>query len=600
MFELPNPRSFGTLVLLLFFASSPSLADGLPGKWVEVRSENFVVLSNAGPDTAQEVAHNLEAVRSLFARELPKLTKAKGPRLLVFAPASDASMQRLMPGRQLKDGQAQVTGTFIQFPGLPVILLRADAVQAAESGLGIVYHEYFHHLCSQAGLELPLWLSEGLAEYWGAGTRLTKKFAEVGRPVGVRLLTLQSEGLLPMAEFFAADRSSETYRDGRKRLIIYAQSWAFVHLMLLGDESRTLEKQLRVYWQLIAKGQSSLDAAKTAFGDLEKLQFQLREYSRRKLFPMAKLPLPALPEEASFTTRKISRGEASAYVLRALLDTFPVAEAEELASAIAEDAPALTVSLEARGRLLLGRQEVEEAAKLFEEAGARPDASVMAPYGLAVLRDLQSRLTGSRGEAVQAQIEDLLLKAISLDPEFAPAHARLADLYHRSDQGPDRALAMVRRAQAKAPDQQDYRFLEARILRKFGQNEAAQKIVAAEVASAAAEPSRDLDNEVCWTGSISGFAAEVLPACERAGASLPESGNGIDSRGLAKALTGDFKAARVDFEKALQLSGSSWNDQIKALRREWLAAIEKGEDPFAGMASPLIEDPSLGGIGWWR
>jgi len=604
MLEMPTPHSFRTLALLLFFASSPSWADGLPGKWVEVRSENFVVLSNAGPGAAQEVAHNLEAVRSLFARELPKLAKAKGPRLLVFAPASDASMQRLMPRRRIKDGQSQVLGAFLQHPGLPVIILRADAVRAAdavrgESGLGIVYHEYFHHLCAQAGLELPLWLSEGLAEYWGAGTRLTKKFAEVGRPVSGRVLLLQSEGLLPMAEFLAADRSADAYRDSRKRLIIYAQSWAFVHWILLGDESRDLEKKLRVYWRLTAQDQSSLEAAKTAFGDLEKLQFGLRDYSRRQLFPMARLPLPDLPDEASFTTRKISRGEASAQALRALLDHFPAEEAEELVRAIAE-APDLAVGLEARGRLLLRRQEFDAAAKLFEEAAARPDASAMAPYGLAALLDFQSRRAGSRGpmpESLLTQIEGLLLKAIALDPEFAPALARLADLYHRSDQEPARALAMVRRAQGKAPDQEDYRFLEARILRKFGQDEAAQKIIAAEVANAAAG---NLDNEVCWAGSLSGFAAEVLPACERAVARSPESGNSIDSRGLAKALTGDFAAARADFEKGLQLADSSWNDQIKALRREWLAAIEKGEDPFAGMSLPLIDEPGVGGIGWWR
>jgi tetratricopeptide (TPR) repeat protein len=263
----------------------------------------------------------------------------------------------------------------------------------------------------------------------------------------------------------------------------------------------------------------------------------------------------------------------------------------------------LTVSLEARGRALLRRREFDDAEKLFEEAAARPDASAMAPYGLAVLRHFQSRRTGGSGpmpEGLATQIEGLLLKALALDPEFAPALARLADLYHRTDQEMDRSIAMVRRAQGKAPEHEDYRFLEARILRKFGQHEAARKIIAGEVARAAADQSRNLDNDVCWDGNLSGFAAEVMPACERAVARFPESGNSIDSRGLAKALTGDLAAARADLKKALQLADSSWNDQVKALRREWLAAIEKGADPFAGMSSPLIDDPSLGEIGWWR
>lgn len=58
-------------------------------------------------------------------------------------------------------------------------------------------------------------------------------------------------------------------------------------------------------------------------------------------------------------------------------------------------------------------------------------------------------------------------------------------------------------------------------------------------------------NSVCWYGSLTGLAAEVMPACERAVALAPEDGGIRDSRGLACALTGDLEGARKDFEFAV-------------------------------------------------
>ena len=64
------------------------------------------------------------------------------------------------------------------------MVTRAD--QLADGYYGTVYHEYFHYLVHSTRLEVPLWINEGLASYWGS-TRLTKKAAEVGRPDVARL-----------------------------------------------------------------------------------------------------------------------------------------------------------------------------------------------------------------------------------------------------------------------------------------------------------------------------------------------------------------------------------------------------------------------------
>ena len=65
----------------------------------------------------------------------------------------------------------------------------------------------------------------------------------------------------------------------------------------------------------------------------------------------------------------------------------------------------------------------------------------------------------------------------------------------------------------------------------------------------AATDDPDANNAVCWVGSLDGFAEIVLPACDRAVELAPDDGNARDSRGVARAITGDVQGAIVDFER---------------------------------------------------
>ena len=84
-------------------------------------------------------------------------------------------------------------------------------------------------------------------------------------------------------------------------------------------------------------------------------------------------------------------------------------------------------------------------------------------------------------------------------------------------------------------------------------------------------------NLLCWRGSLWGRAAEVMEACERAVALAPDNGNIRDSRGLARALTGDRAGAIDDFEAYVAQTGSG---RGRAQRLDWIAALRSGENPF--------------------
>ena len=55
-------------------------------------------------------------------------------------------------------------------------------------------------------------------------------------------------------------------------------------------------------------------------------------------------------------------------------------------------------------------------------------------------------------------------------------------------------------------------------------------------------------NNLCWYGSLWGRATDVMAACEKLVALKPDDGWFHDSRGLARALSGDYAGAAEDFK----------------------------------------------------
>ncbi|AFY58453.1 WD40 repeat-containing protein [Rivularia sp. PCC 7116] len=90
----------------------------------------------------------------------------------------------------------------------------------------------------------------------------------------------------------------------------------------------------------------------------------------------------------------------------------------------------------------------------------------------------------------------------------------------------------------------------------------------------------DAWNNLCGQGSLNEFAKEVMFACENAVKLAPDSGAILDSRGLARALTGNYKGAILDFEAFIAKSSDEKEKDIKAQRQGWLKALREGKNPF--------------------
>jgi len=85
-------------------------------------------------------------------------------------------------------------------------------------------------------------------------------------------------------------------------------------------------------------------------------------------------------------------------------------------------------------------------------------------------------------------------------------------------------------------------------------------------------------NELCWFGALWERAESVMFACELA---VERSGGLpwiIDSRGLARALTGNIKGAIADFETYIGSRDATRSDIDE--REEWIRALRAGENPL--------------------
>ncbi|MBE9001854.1 AAA-like domain-containing protein [Nostoc sp. LEGE 12447] len=84
-------------------------------------------------------------------------------------------------------------------------------------------------------------------------------------------------------------------------------------------------------------------------------------------------------------------------------------------------------------------------------------------------------------------------------------------------------------------------------------------------------------NSLCWQGSLKGYASDVMYACEKAVALAPNDGGIRDSRGLARALTGNNSGAIEDFQVYI----AQTDDKDKKLQRQrWVNALRNQKNPF--------------------
>ncbi len=242
-----TPAPFTTLAILTLSlqVSVPALSRSVDS-WQGLETSHFAIYtSNQTSDGGRDILGRLETARIFFERtglaaSTPQLN------ILAFESGKDADVYRVNPAAYAFYQRTR-EGDFVVMRDL------------AREHFPVAVHEYTHFVVEHAGLKLPLWLNEGLADFYST-LEARKTQVLLGASPDGRERTLSSHRWIDWATLISVEHNSPYYRESDKMLLFYAQSWAMVHMLALDPE---YEAGFDLFLHTVSNG-ASTDAAMQA------------------------------------------------------------------------------------------------------------------------------------------------------------------------------------------------------------------------------------------------------------------------------------------------------------------------------------------------
>ncbi len=429
--RLQRALGFAVFAALLPCTSALGATDPNQG-WIEVRSPHFVVSSNAGEKEARRIADQFEQIRGLFHAAFGNLRVDPAEPILILAAKNESTMKMLLPEEWEVKGHVHPSGVYQQGEDKHYVVLRLDS----EGGnpYHALYHEYTHALLHLNFAALPLWLDEGLAEFYG-NSRLGDKESKVGTIDQAHLYILGQNKLLPIETLLNVEQGSPYYNEANRASVFYAESWALVHYLMLDPEAHQ-QQLLKNFFAAWDKSGSQIEAAQQAFGDLTHLGEVIEAYSRQRMFRVALFKNGQQSAAKSYAVRSLPAGEILALRGDCATHRKMFEQARPLLDQAVQAEPNLAITHEALGYYLYRKDDESGADREMKRAIELGSTSFVAPYyhGLIVLR---GGLTAP--EMVQEAIKSLE-KAAQINPQFAPAFEGLAQAYSTAPETQKQAL----------------------------------------------------------------------------------------------------------------------------------------------------------------
>jgi len=279
----------------------------------------------------------------------------------------------------------------------------------------LVAHEYTHLVVEHAGLKLPIWLNEGVAELYSsvesAGEQVT-----VGRAPSGHIATIAHQHWIPWDVLFAVDRDSPYYNEGEKVSMFYAQSWALVHMLALSEGYSGHFKQ---FLAAVSAGQNSSEALQSIYHkNMAAIEADLVTYLHRVTLPV--LVFNNKPEVSRIQPVMARPGDFELhFALANLLSAKPatLGEAQTELSVLSTRYPERPEPEEALGTLAVQQNRKEEARRHLALAIQRHSRNSEIFYQYAALQQ-------SAG-AKSVEVAALLRQALEITPDLDKARLEL-------------------------------------------------------------------------------------------------------------------------------------------------------------------------------
>ncbi len=446
-----------TVCLFSIFAEGPPVFAN--DRWVSVRSKNFLMVGNASEKKIRQVGVKLEQFREIFPRLFPKLNFNSPVPTTVVVFKDDTSYKPFKP-------TASTAGYFQPGPDVNYIALTSE-IQREENPYNVIFHEYTHLLMNNHTKNLPLWLDEGLAEYYSTYSITDDQKIVLGRPIASHVFLLRQNKMLPLRTLFAVDHKSPHYNERNKQNIFYAESWALLHYLILGNNGQRAG-QIGKFIELMAANTPMEDAFQQAYGmTFESMERDLSNYFQNDRYA---LQVGKFQNKINFDTQmqvtEISEAKAQAYLGDLLLHSSRAESETYLQRALALD-PDLPMANASLGMLRVRQGKAGEARVNLERAVAADSQNYLIHYYYAYAlsregqADMQSVTSYSPDTAAKIRAE--VRKSIELRPDFAEAHGLLAFVNLVTETDLDETAKALQRVMVTSPNNASLQFVLAQI-----------------------------------------------------------------------------------------------------------------------------------------
>ena len=368
--------------LLTIALATPASAD-----WYEASTDHFVIYADDSEKDVREFAESLEryhsALEYVTGRDLP--TPSPSNRVTIFAVGGERTMKKLA-------GDSDVAGFYSPRAGASKAFVQNIRMRSGYPSFStvILLHEYAHHfLISSSRYAMPLWMSEGAAEFFAATTFEKDGSILIGRPAQHRTGDLAISRDMKIDELL--DPFASKKAKGRLHAGFYGRAWLLYHYLTFEQERAG---QLTNYWVNTANGKSSMDAAREAFGDLGKLEGELKSYLTRRQMYQFNLPAEKLTT-GPIRLRELPEGEAKMMPIRIRSQrgvdstTAPevLADAREVAARYPTDPGVLTALAEAEFDAGNDKEAIAAADAALAQNPALANAYIQKGYALFRIAD---------------------------------------------------------------------------------------------------------------------------------------------------------------------------------------------------------------------
>lgn len=374
------------------------LGGAADAKWLRLESAPFRVLTDAGEGAGRETLERLEKARHAFAFLAPQAARLPFP-VTVYAIASESRFAAVRPG-------PSTHGFYQSAPLSDLIVVRAGR----ESGR-ILLHEYVHMVLHHSTGPLPKWLEEGLAEFYST-LEISNRRIRLGIPVESHLGILSQLPWLAPDELAAVTRGSRVYDEASRAGVFYAQSWALVHMLRLGEGYRN---SFDAFLAAMASGSSLPAAFQQVYGkSFPEIYPELKRYLQRPGFPVANYDTAFEASSLSPTVTALTDIEGDLAFAELAHACGKRDEAAKIYQRLGRRSRDQAQVARALGLLALAENRTEEARQHFEVAmrAPSPPADVYFEYAM-MARDAGA----SREEYL-----GYLRKAVEANPNYAEAH----------------------------------------------------------------------------------------------------------------------------------------------------------------------------------